>query len=94
MNKELSFKQILESEAYAQQKEIVFKEINKTQTILKNKNGVFAPASGIPSNNRVLHIDYKEFKKSPEERAELATIKAKLPKTRGHEFKTITKVVS
>jgi uncharacterized protein YneR len=35
-------------------------------------------------------VDYAIFKKTPQERAEIATHKAKLPKTRGYKFKSLT----
>ena len=92
MSKEISFKEIMESNHYAQQKEVVFNSINKTQVIEKTKTATYAPPSSLPSINRTMSVDYSTFKKLPGEAGEIATMKANLPKTRGYKFKTLTKV--
>lgn len=51
---DINFKEILESDAYRMQKDVLFKEINANR----------------------LDIDYSVFKKTDEEKAKLATMKA------------------
>jgi hypothetical protein len=71
---ELSIKQILESESYKHQKDIVKRAINKNVTPLKIDNGLFAPAR-LADLRRVLSVDYNTFKKTDSEKAELSTLK-------------------
>lgn len=41
------------------------------------------------ANRHKLNIDYSVFKKSKEEKAQLATMKLKLPKTKHYKFKSV-----
>lgn len=88
----MSFKEIMESNHYQQQKEIVFNSINKTQQVEKTKNAVYAPPSTLPYITRTMSTDYSEFKKTDEEKLQVASFKANLGKTKHHKFKTLTKV--
>jgi hypothetical protein len=55
-----------------------------------HRNGQYAALTlGAPGN--ILHIDYNTFKKSPQEKAELATHKQALGKAKHHKFVTIVK---
>lgn len=92
MAKEISFKEILESGHYQQQKEIVFNSINKTQQVEKTKNAVYAPSSTLPYVDRTMSTDYSVFKKTEDEKLAISSHKANTGKTKHHKFKTLTKV--
>lgn len=93
MSKEISFKQILESEHYQQEKEKNFIEINKRQIPIKAQNSYYAPFCGIPTFNRTDSVNRKEFKHLDGERDLIKQFKSELPKTRNHKFETILKAI-
>ncbi len=85
---EVSFKQILESEQYENQKRVVFTAINRTQ---ENKDG-YAPPSTLPHSSRVISTDYSVFKHSPDEIDKIYTAKKLVGKSKHYKFKTLTKI--
>lgn len=85
---EVSFKDILESNHYADQKNVVFKAINRTQ--LPDKG--YAPPSSLPHSSRVVSVDYSTFKHTPEEVDDIYTMKKRVGKSKHYKFKTLTKI--
>jgi hypothetical protein len=89
MAQEVSFKQILESNHYAMQKEAVFNATNKAQVVEYYKNSWYAPISSTPSSNRNIYVDHSTFRKTQEERDRIYTEKKSIGKSKHYKFKTV-----
>ena len=88
---QVSFKDMLESQDYQNQKRILFNSINRTQKNELINGAMYAPSSTIPYIDRTMHVEREVFKKSDEEKQLLYNLKKELPKTRTYKFVTFTK---
>lgn len=71
---EVSIAQILESESYKHQKEVVNRAINKNVHPVKLDNTMYAPAR-LADIRRVMSVDYKVFEKTEKEKGMALTLK-------------------
>jgi hypothetical protein len=76
---EPSISQILESESYKHQKEVVNRAINKNVHPTQIQGTWYSPAR-LADPRRVLSVDIKTFQKTDKERGELITLKKQFKK--------------
>lgn len=74
--KDLSFKEILESPAYHQQREVIRNEINN----LPHERRYAFPRFATPGE--LIPVDRSVYKKTDDEKGQLLTLKARTPKTK------------
>ena len=86
---ELSFKHIMESNQYGQQREIIRKEVNRAQVPYEFNNSWYAPICTPALFGRTTNIDRDCFKHIPGEYEQIKDFKKEVGKSKNYKFATI-----